>query len=253
MELNIKNKKVLIIGASKGIGEAITCAFAQEGANIVAVARTENLLKEVGQKCLQLSASSYNYMVADVVNGNTKEIAKALIKDHGPFDVVIHNVGTSLVSRNIHGGYQDWNEALKINALAAIDMNSQLIPNMIKNKIAGRVIHISSISATYLRGNPLYASSKAFLNAYVVTAGRELASQGIILSAVMPGAVTFDGSYWDGLIQEGNPKVEDFLKHHQAIGRFGTPEEIASLVVFIASDKSSFMPGSVIPVDGGNM
>ncbi|MFA5442883.1 MAG: SDR family oxidoreductase [Bacilli bacterium] len=253
MELNLKNKKVLIIGASKGIGEAITCEFAKEEANIVAVARTESLLKEVGCKCLQLSAASFNYLTADILNGDIKDITKTLIDNYGPFDIVIHNVGTSLVSRNIHGGYKDWNEALKINALAAIEMNSQLIPNMIKNDVAGHVIHVSSISATYLRGNPLYASSKAFLNAYVVTAGRELAPQGIVLSAVMPGAVAFCGSYWDNLIQENNPKVDDFLRHHQAIGRFGTPEEIASLVVFLASDKSSFMPGSIVPVDGGNM
>ena len=131
-------------------------------------------------------------------------------------------------------------------------MNSVLIPPMIE-KGYGRVIHISSISAVMLRGNPLYASAKAFLNAYVTTVGRQLAPTGVLLCSVMPGAVAFPGSYWDNFVKEGHPRVDDFLRHHQAVNRFGTPEEIANAVVFMASDKSSFMQATNIPVDGANM
>lgn len=246
-------KNVLVIGASKGIGKAIALEFAKENANVIAVARTEPLLIELEKECLELGASSFSYEAMNVTGKDSHILAKQLLDRYHHFDVIVHNVGTSLVSRNIHGGYIDYEEALRINALAAIDMNSVFIPHMIENNIKGHVIHISSISAQYLRGNPLYASSKAFLNAYVTTAGRELASKGIILNAVMPGAVAFEGSYWDKLIKEGNPKCEDYLKHHQAIGRFGRPEEIAPLVVFLASEKSSFMPGAVIDIGGGNM
>ena len=80
-------------------------------------------------------------------------------------------------------------------------MNSVLIPTMIERG-NGRVIHISSISAVMLRGNPLYASAKAFLNAYVTTVGRQLASTGVLLCSVMPGAVAFPGSYWDKFVKE---------------------------------------------------
>ena len=141
---------------------------------------------------------------------------------------------------------------MKFNAVAAIDMDSVLIPPMIKRG-SGKVIHVSSISAIMLRGNPLYASAKAFLNAYVTTVGRQLAPTGVTLCSVMPGAVAFEGSYWDKFIKEGHPRVEDYLRHHQAIDRFGTPEEVANLVVFLASEKSSFMPGANIPIDGANM
>ena len=249
----LKKKNVLLIGSSKGIGRAIAIEFAKENVDIVAVARTEELLISLKQECLKLGAKSFNYELMDVAVKNANELAKCLLVKYHHFDVIVHCVGTSLVSRNINGGYNDWEEALRINALAAIDMNSVFIPNMIENNIKGHIIHISSISGHYLRGNPLYASSKAFLNAYVTTAGRELASKGIILNAVMPGAVAFEGSYWDKLIKEGNAKCDDFLRHHQAIGRFGTPEEIAPLVAFLASDKSSFMPGAVIDISGGNM
>ena len=239
MELNLKNKKVLIIGASKGIGRGIVNGFAKENADLVIVARTEQLLQEAQTEALNNGAESCTYIVEDLMVCDTKAFAKKLLAQYGDFDVVIHNVGGSLVSRDHLAGVEEWEYALKFNALASIDMNSVLIPPMVERGY-GRVIHISSISAVMLRGNPLYASAKAFLNAYVTTVGRQLAPTGVLLCSIMPGA-------------EGHPRVEDFLRHHQAVNRFGTPEEIANVVVFMASDKSSFMQAANIPVDGANM
>lgn len=252
MELNLKGKNVLIVGASKGIGKAIALGFAGEGSRIVAVARSEELLSEIRQEALRIGAEQFNCVVCDIMDCDTKAFAASLMEQYGQFDVVVHNVGGSLVSRDHLAGAEDWNYALKFNAIAAIDMNSKLIPPMVERG-AGRVIHISSISALMLRGNPLYASAKAFLNSYVTTVGRQLAPTGVLLCSVMPGAVAFEGSYWDKFVKEGHPRVDDFLRHHQAVNRFGTPEEIANMVLFMASDKSSFMPATNIPVDGANM
>ncbi len=252
MELGLKNKKVLVVGASKGIGKGIALGFAEEGSHLVAVARSEELLCQLKQEAMAKGAASFEYVVRDIMECDTKEFATELTERFGPFEVVVHNVGGSLVSRNHLGGAEDWNYALRFNAVASIDMNSVLIPPMIE-KGWGRVIHVSSISALMLRGNPLYASAKAFLNAYVTTVGRQLAPSGVVLCSVMPGAVAFEGSYWDNFIKEGNPRVEDFLRHHQAVNRFGSPEEIANAVLFMASEKSSFMPATNIPVDGANM
>ncbi len=252
MNLGLKSKKVLIVGGSKGIGEGIVMGFAQENCKIVNIARTEELLVEVGKKAIDAGAESYDYEVNDIMECNTKDLARRLIAKYGVFDVVVHNVGTSLVSRDYLAGHEDWEYALRLNALASIDMNSVLIPPMIERH-SGRVIHISSISAVMQRGNPLYASSKTFLNAYVTTTGRQLAPTGVLMCSVMPGAVAFEGSYWDKFVKEGNPRVDDFLRHHQAVNRFGTPEEIANAVVFMASERSSFMQATNIPVDGANM
>ena len=252
MDLGLREKNVLIVGASKGIGRGIVNGFAAEQCRIVAIARSEALLKEVKEEAIQNGAASFSYEVVDIMEEDTTALAQSLLDKYGVFDIVVHNVGGSLVSRNHLGGAEDWNYALKFNALAAIDMNSVLIPPMIERG-SGRVIHISSISAVMLRGNPLYASAKALLNAYVTTVGRQLAPTGVLMCSVMPGAVAFEGSYWDKFIQEGHPRVEDFLRHHQAANRFGTPEEIANAVVFMASDKSSFMQATNIPVDGANM
>lgn len=252
MDLGLKNKLVLVVGASKGIGRGIAEGFAAEGCRIVALARSEDLLKEVKKFSLSIGAASFDYEVCDIMKCDTKELAQELMNKYGAFDVVVHNVGGSLVSRNHLAGAEDWNYALKFNAVAAIDMNSVLIPPMVERG-CGHVVHVSSISAVMLRGNPLYASAKAFLNAYVTTVGRQLAKSGVVLCSVMPGAVAFEGSYWDNFVKEGNPRVEDFLRHHQAANRFGTPEEIANTVVFMASEKASFMQAANVPVDGANM
>lgn len=252
MELNLQNKKVLVIGASKGIGRGIVNGFAKENTNLVIVARTEELLQKVQKEALKNGALTCGYIVEDIMTCDTKKFAREILEKYGIFDVIIHNVGGSLISRDHLAGAEEWQYALKLNALASIDMNSVLIPPMIERGY-GRVIHISSISAVMLRGNPLYASAKAFLNAYVTTVGRQLAPTGVLLCSVMPGAVAFPGSYWDKFVKEGHPRVDDFLRHHQAVNRFGTPEEIANAVVFMASDKSSFMQATNIPVDGANM
>lgn len=252
MKFDLEGKKVLVVGASKGIGRAIAEGFAKEKAKIVAVARSIELLEEVKQESLKYGAKSFEIEAIDIMNTDLKIFSKQLLNKYGEFDIVVHNVGGSLVSRDHLAGAEEWEYALKFNAIAAIDMNSILIPPMVERGY-GRIIHISSISAVMLRGNPLYASAKAFLNAYVTTVGRQLASSGVVMCSVMPGAVSFPGSYWDKFVKEGHPRVNDFLKHHQAVDRFGTPEEIANAVLFMASEGASFMAATNIPVDGANM
>ncbi len=252
MNLNLANKVCLVVGASKGIGRAISLGLAEEGAKLVLLSRTLDLLEQLKVECSIRGARSVDVSVGDIT-GDPRALAEQLVKEYGPFDVVIQNVGTSLVPRDIYGDADAYFEALNTNALAAIQMNAVFIPSMIAHGIKGHIVHVSSISSKNLRGNPLYASSKEFLNAYVTSAGRQVAKDDICLNSVMPGAVTFEGGYWDKAIKAKEPKVEDFLSHHQAIGRFGTPEEIANLVLFLASEKSSFIVASNIPIDGGAM
>jgi 3-oxoacyl-[acyl-carrier protein] reductase len=117
----------------------------------------------------------------------------------------------------------------------------------------GRVVHISSISAESLRGSAPYGAAKAYLNAYVKGLGRAVAPSGVVVSAVMPGAIWAEGGHWDRMRKE-RPEVEpDFLRHHHAIGRLGTAEEIAPAVLFLASRHVTFAPAAIVPIDGGTM
>ena len=110
MELNLANKNVLVVGASKGIGRAICEAFAAEKSKIVGVARTKSLLEDVKSDCLKIGASSFEYIVADVMDQDNFDFAKFLFEQYGHFDVIVHCVGGSLTSRDICGGYKDYEE-----------------------------------------------------------------------------------------------------------------------------------------------
>jgi 3-oxoacyl-[acyl-carrier protein] reductase len=251
MNLGIKGRNVLVVGASKGIGKSIALGFAHEGARVTTIARSEELLIELDDEMKQVFKKDHTYYAADIMK-NANQLATRIIDERGAFDIVVHNVGGSLVSRNALGTLDEWQHAWKFNAGAAIDMNHVLVQPMI-DKGWGRVIHVSSISAVMLRGNPLYASAKAFLNAYVTTVGRTIAPTGVVMSAVMPGAVSFPGSYWDQYTVSDPARCEDFLSHHQAANRFGTTKEIADVVLFMASEQASFMQSALVPVDGANM
>lgn len=252
MDLSLKNKNILVVGASKGIGRSIALDFANEGSRVIALARSQSELLTLKSSMDVLNGLQNDFVVCDLMKENPNLIAEKLLIDYGVFDVVVHCVGGSLISRNPLGEVSEWMDAIKFNSGIAIDMNNKLIPPMI-NRGWGRIIHISSISAIMLRGNPLYASSKAFLNAYVKTVGREIAKTGVVMSAIMPGAISFKDSYWDKKIVDSPNIVQDFLTHHQAIGRFGKPDEISGLVLFLASDRASFFQGSILNIDGGNM
>jgi 3-oxoacyl-[acyl-carrier protein] reductase len=252
MLLGIQNKRVLVVGASKGIGYATAKCFANEGSVVTTIARSEMLLQTLDKE-LQNNGQQHSYYCVDLMQENEPtRIAEQLIQNCGGFDIVVHAVGGPLEIRDPLSTVGLWQKVWQYNCGIAIEMNRVLIPYM-KKQQWGRVIHISSISSIMLRGAAPYASAKAYLNAYTKTLSRELAKDGIIVSAVLPGAVTFEGSYWDKFIKEKHPRVDDFLKHHQAAGRMGTPEEIAAFVVILGSEKASFAQGALFNVDGGNM
>jgi 3-oxoacyl-[acyl-carrier protein] reductase len=252
MEFGIQNKKVLVVGASKGIGYATAKCFAEEGTIVTTIARSEMLLQSLDKE-LQNNSQHHSYHCADLmIENEPTRIAEQLVQLYGGFDIVVHAVGGPLEIRDPLSTVELWKKVWQYNCGIAIEMNHVLIPYMQKQQW-GRVIHISSISSIMLRGAAPYASAKAYLNAYTKTLSRELAKDGIVVSAVLPGAVAFDGSYWDKFAKEKHPRVDDFLKHHQAAGRMGTPEEIAAFVVMLGSEKASFAQGSLVNIDGGNM
>lgn len=252
MNLDLKDKKVLIVGIGDGIGKATAIAYANEGARVTALSRDEQKLKELITE-LGGEKKGHSYMAVDLmVDENPHKTALFLIEKHKIFDVVVHNIGHHLGIRDPLASVKDWYLVWKLNIGISIEMNEILIPPMIEQKW-GRVIHLSSISAVILRGSPQYCTSKAYINAYVTTVGRYLADKGVVMTSIMPGAVEFSGGYWNE-IKETNPeKYYGFIKEHQAIGRMGTPEEIASFAVFMGSIHASFATASNIPVDGGNM
>ncbi|MCX6007150.1 MAG: SDR family oxidoreductase [Chloroflexi bacterium] len=259
MDLGLTNKKVLVTGGSKGIGAAIAKALAAEGCRVSIVARDVDKLRIVWQS-LGGQARGHQYMPIDLaIPGAPTRAAQTLASPTDPFDIVVHNVGGALGCKDPLAPVEDWQRVWAFNVGIAIELNRLLIPPMQKRRW-GRVIHISSISAEagegrrelYGGAHP-YAAAKAYLNAYVKGLGREMASSNVIVTAVMPGVILSEGKYWDKLHQAEPERVQAFLAQHVAIGRFGTAEEIAPFVVFLASQQASFAAGTIIPIDGGRM
>jgi 3-oxoacyl-[acyl-carrier protein] reductase len=260
MDLGISGKRVLVVGGSRGIGRGIAIAFSREGGAVTIVGRNEAALAEV---LLEIggAGAGHGTFAADLLpEGAPAEAAKRLLGERGPFDIVVHAVGGSVIPRpegtidvrDPLAPIADWRLFWQFNAGIAIEMNHLLVPPMVARGW-GRVIHISSISGVMLRGAPAYASAKAYLNAYTTTVGRALASSGVVVSAILPGAVAFPGSYWDVQSRNQPERLHDFLRHHQAVGRMGTPEEIAHFALILGSELATFAQAALVPVDGGNM
>jgi len=257
MNLGISSKRVLIIGGSKGLGGQISECFNNEGCNVTIIARRVEYLERLERR-IGGYKNNNTFISADLLQpGEPEKVINSLVKKFGGYDIVVHNLGGALGVKDIFASADEWMDVWKFNVGISIEINNILIPIMVRNGW-GRVIHMSSISSTI--GEPSahefggaipYAASKAYINSYVQGIGRELASKNVLVNAVLPGAIKSEGKYWDKMTLKNPKLVEKFISRHSSIGRLAEPEEIASLVVFFASEKATYSAGSLVPVDGG--
>ena len=257
MDLGIKGKRVLVTGASRGMGRDIALAFAAEGCRVVVVARGEKDLKAVVEE-MGGRSQGHDYCVTDLmVEGAALKAVQGLVKEGEAFDIVVHNLGGTLNIKDHLAPMAQWNEVWKLNIGIAIEINSFLVPFM-KAKGWGRIVHMSSTASKHFRGAAAYGVTKAYLNAYTESLGKNLAPEGIVVSAVMYSVIKITGGVWDEHSQANLQSPEHFLqrkenllKEHQPIGRLGEVEDIVPFVLFMASETARFAAGSIVPVTGG--
>lgn len=252
MDLGIAGKRVLVTAGSRGLGRATALAFAREGCRVTVVARDQekldSLLLEMGG-----IEKGHAVLAADLMQpGGPERAVRALTAPGDPFEIVIHNLGGTLNVKDPLSDSGQWAQVWRFNAGIAIEINNLVIPAMVERGW-GRILHVSSNAAENARGATPYAAAKAFLNTYVKGVGRTFAPTGVVLSAIMPGAFETTGGHWEKVRQEDPVKLNDFLSHHQAIGRLGRPEEIVSFLLFMASRHATFATAAVLTVDGGGM
>lgn len=250
MDLGIKGKKALITGAGRGIGHDIALALASEGVRCAVVSRTESDLDKLVLKLNKKSKGHFK-MSLDFLNPSAAEILTSrLAKDFGVPDIIIHNVGGDMNIKDPFCSIEDYRKVWRLNFDVAAELNLLLLPALQKKKW-GRVVHISSIASVENQGTVPYCSAKAALNAYTRSMGRFVAKDGVIMTAVLPGAIFTDKGYWDKASKERPEHVKKFIQERMAIKRFGRLEEISKVVLFLSSQHASFCVGSIVSVDGG--
>ena len=247
MNLNLEGKIALVTGSSRGIGKSIAFLLYEEGCKVVLNGRHSASLK-IATKSLEGS-----YFVADVTNPKEcMNLVNYVIKKHGKLDILICNVGSG---KSVPPGMEknlEWEKMLDLNFFSAINIINAAKDSLKKSK--GTVICISSIAGLETTGAPItYSVSKTALISYVKKISKPFAKEGIRINCVSPGNIFFKGSTWEEKLRKNKNRVEEMLKNKVALNRFGTPEEVSDLVVFLVSSKSSFITGSNFVIDGGQL
>ncbi len=251
MNLGLQGKRALVTGAGRGIGAAVAQCLAQEGARVAVVARTSREVESLVQSLGGRSQGHCGLAMDLVAKGAPFRLIKRLKSLHfDPIEIVVHNLGGTLEVRDPFCSLEDWRRVYRLNFEVAVELNLLLVPAMQKRQW-GRVVHISSISAMENHGPVPYCAVKAALSAYTRSLGGVVAPDGVVMSAVLPGAVFTEKGYWDKISKENPEHVRKFLTERQRIGRFGRPEEIGHYVAYLCSELASFNTGGIVPVDGG--
>jgi len=243
--MRLKGKNALITGAAQGIGKSIALGMAKEGSNVAVadlnVDMAETTAKEIqsfGVSCIpiKLDVSRYD-SVAAAFGTCTKEL--------GSVDILVNNAGITKDALLMRMKEEDWDAVININLKGSFLCAKEAVKIMAKQRY-GKIISISSVVA--FMGNPgqaNYSSSKAGLIGLTKTIAREYAARGIRANAVAPGFI--QTAMTDGL----SDTVKDEMKKAIPLGQFGSPEDVASAVIFLASKDADYITGQVIHVNGG--
>lgn len=257
MGTGLKDKKVLILGSSRGIGLGIAQAFVQEQANVMISARQEEYLKQAENYLKSLGCGQVCAYQGDLLQSNVIEDIRKTVKDQwGRLDHLVCNIGSG---RSVSPGTEDIAEVrrvMEINFFQAVQAVAVLRPLLRKTVSQGEALStitlIGSICGRQVLGCPsAYAAAKAALLHYAKNLAKPLAIEGIRINVVSPGNIIFPGSVWEEKLKTAKDKVQAMLEQDVPLKKLGTPEDVASAVVYLSSVQAGFITGSELVVDGG--
>lgn len=246
----LEGRAALITGASSGIGRATALRFAQEGANLALVGRNHEALKEVADEIFR-GGRSVIKIYADVTDeAHARRAVETAAEALGGIDVLVNAAGIIANGTVETTPLSDWDEMMNVNLRSVFHLMQLAAPHL--ERRPGNVVNVSSV--TGLRAFPgvlAYCVSKAGVDQLTRCAALELAPKGVRVNAVNPGVVVTQVHRRGGMSEE---KYANFLEHSKTthpLGRVGAAEEVAELILFLASDRASWITGATYSIDGG--
>jgi 3-oxoacyl-[acyl-carrier protein] reductase len=246
-KLRLKDKVAIITGAASGIGFAAAFSFARQGAKVAVV----DFNKELGNESVRdlksegYDASFFQVNVAD--RESVDEMVKAVLGKYGRIDILVNNAGITKDGMLSKLSVEDFQKVIDVNLTGVFHCTQAVLPTMVEQG-KGKIINTSSVSGVYGNvGQTNYAATKAGVVGMTKTWAKELGRKGINVNAVAPGFIE------TGMTAKVPEKILEQMKMMVPLGRLGVPEDIANAYLFLASEESNYVNGTVLHVDGGIM
>jgi 3-oxoacyl-[acyl-carrier protein] reductase len=244
VDLELRGRVAVVTAGTRGLGHRVAQGLQAEGAHVVVVARTESDVMHVAEELKSIG------IAADLTSSaDRKRVVTEVHRRLGPIDILINNLGLRAGSSWDDTGPAEFERAMEGNLHPAQDLTEQTLPDMLERNW-GRIVVIASIYGLEAGGAPAYNAAKAAELAWVTSRAASLAGSGVTLNAVAPGAMLYEGGSWHKRMQEDPARIAEFVKNELPANRFGTPEEVASVVVFLSSKQASGVNGACVVVDG---
>lgn len=244
--MRLRDKVAIVTGAGRGIGLAIACALAREGARVAVCDIRAELLDEALSEIEALNGKALAFQMDVTHREQIQQVVDGVLSQWGTIDILVNNAGIYEVLPFEEISEAQWDRLLAVNLKGAFQFCQVVVPYM-KRQGSGRVVNIASSAGKTgaMLAGAHYSVSKAGLICLAKQLARELGSHGITVNAIAPGRIDTP------MIQTVSEKENEAFAQRTPLGRLGTPEDVANAVVFLASDEASFITGEIMDVNGG--